>query len=152
MKFFKMGIACCLVGITLSTVGCMQNGTRQSALGPASPQTQIIYTYGDAPSYDKQLDQGTSPMKLGAIPAEELPGGFPRKFLEEDGSYGGGRVFRSVEEAEIALQEAAEKNIISKSENWGIYQVEGDWASITYELHPHDYRLRQSAPVVKRVK
>jgi hypothetical protein len=152
MKFFKVGIACCLVGLTLSTVGCMQRGAGQSNLGVASTQTQIIYTYGDAPSYDRQLDQGTAPMKLGAISAEQLPGGFPRKFLEADGSYGGGRVFRSVEEAEIALHEAEEKNIIPKGENWGIYQVEGDWAAITYEINPHDYRLRQSARVVKRVK
>jgi hypothetical protein len=149
---FKLGIAFCLVGVAINSAGCMQRNADQSVLGIANKQSNVIYTYGDAPSYDRQLDQGTAPMKLGAISAEQLPGGFPRKFLEEDGTYGGGRVFRSVEEAEIALGEAEEKNIISKGEAWGIYQVEGDWEAITYELHPHDYRLRQSSPVVKRVK
>lgn len=139
-------IVLCTVSMVLSSVGCIKQRAR------VYPQAHnVIYTYGDA-SYDRQLQEGKVPMKWGAIPAEHIGSNFPTKFLELDGSYGGGRVYRTVEAAERAVREAEDNRILSKGEAWGIYEVEGEWEANTYELHPNDFRLRVSAPIIRRVR
>lgn len=142
----RNGVVWCIVGIIMSSVGCTQRGVELQ-----QPKASgIIYTYGDA-SYERKLQQGEVPMKWGAIPAEHVAIRFPEKFLEPDGSYGGGRVYRTIEEAEAAILEAENNNILSRGEARGVYQVEGDWDTNTYELHPNDYRLRASAPIIRKV-
>lgn len=151
----KCIVSICILSIIASFIGCTQRGAsfkdRPTGVSMAERACSIIYTYGDA-SYDKQLEKAILPKKLGAIPADQIPNGFPQKFLEVDGSYGGGRVFCTVEEAEAAILDAENRNFLSKGGAWGIYQVEGDWASNTYELHPNDFRLRETALIIKRVK
>jgi hypothetical protein len=110
-----------------------------------------MYTFGDA-TYDKKLRQGISPVKLGAIPAGSVPQGFPAKFLEPDGSYGGGRVFCTIAEAEQGIIEAQRQGLLSIGVDSGIYQLVGDWDSYSYQLHPNDFRLRRSTTVLKRVR
>lgn len=146
---FKWGVHLYLASVVILS-GC---ATPPSVYAPVVPQQQcsVIYTYGDA-SYDRQLEAGISPIKLGAIPVEQVTSNFPKKFLELDGSYGGGRVFCTIEAAEAAIIDAENKNILSKGESWGIYEVEGDWQANTYELKPNDHRLRHSSPVLRRVK
>lgn len=146
---FKWLSLCLISVLVVLSLGCAKRPVER----PEIPRKQcnIIYTYGDA-SYDRQLEQGITPMKLGVIPVEKIAENFPKKFLESDGSYGGGRVYCTIEEAELAIIDAENKNILSKGETWGIYQVDGDWQSNTYELKPNDHRLRESAPVLKRVK
>ncbi len=114
-------------------------------------QCKTMYTFGDA-NYDKQLSVGIHPTKIGPIVADKVPGNFPRKFLEPDGSYGGGRVFCSIREAEQAILDARSKSLLSQEGEWGIYQLSGDWKSYVYELHPNDYRLSKPTTVIKRVK
>ena len=131
-------IACFLI----VSVGCVISENRSHC--------KALYTFGDA-TYAKKLAAGVSPIKLGPIAADKVPANFPRKFLEADGSYGGGRVFCSVAEAEQAVLEAKEQNMINANEEWGVYLVDGDWKTYAYELHPNDFRLRSSRAVIKRV-
>lgn len=117
----------------------------------AQHERKTMYTYGDI-SYDKQLEQGSSPIKIGAISADKVPQEFPAKFLEPDGSYGGGRVYSSIADAEQAISDATNQGILPQGEQWGIYELVGDWNTYAYELNPYDYRLNRSTAVLKRVK
>ncbi len=110
-----------------------------------------LYTFGDA-GYEKQLSEGRHPIKQGPIAADEIPEGFPKKFLEPDGSYAGGRVFRSVAAAQQAVIEARNQGIISQEGEWGIYQLNGNWNEDAYELKPNDYRLKRTTTVLRRAR
>lgn len=110
-----------------------------------------MYTFGDA-NYDKQLKSGVKPVKYGAIPADRVPANFPKQYLEADGSYGGGRVFTTTGDAQRAVNEAMQQGVLSPNQHWGIYEVDADWSSHAYELKPNDYRLKESANVIRRVE
>lgn len=143
---YRVVMYLCVLGAVLSGISCTPHRTALNL-----QEQGIIYTYGDA-SYERQLQEGKVPMKWGSIPAAHVSTSFPKKFLEPDGRYGGGRVYRTIEEAEAAVKDAENKNILSKGEAWGIYQVEGDWETNTYELYPNDFRLRQTAPIIKKIR
>lgn len=135
---------CTLAAILVLVIGCMPSSTKTVT------QTRTIYTFGDA-SYDSQLRQGIAPIKKGPILAKDLPPGFPGKFLEADGSYAGGHIYSSIQEAQRAILEAKEQGLISKDGDWGIYELHGNWDEYAYELRPNEYCLRKSTTVVKRV-
>lgn len=110
-----------------------------------------LYTFGDA-GYETQLSEGRHPIKQGPIPADEIPENFPKKFLEPDGNYAGGRVFRSVAAAQQAVNDARSQGIISQDGEWGIYQLNGNWNEDAYELKPNDYRLKRTTTVLRRAR
>jgi len=142
--FSNVLIACLLA----SSMGCvLPSGfpTERKA------RCEKIYVFGDS-SYDEQLSKGVSPIKLGPISASEVPASFPAQFLEPDGSYAGGHIYCSIEEAESGILEAKRKGIISAEGDWGIYQLQGHWDEYAYELHPNEFYLRKSTPVLRRVK
>ncbi len=133
--------------MSMTVTGCMS--FNQKTLD-GTTSYDAIYTFGDS-NYDKQLKEGRTPTKLGPIVEEEIPINFPAKFLEPDGSYAGGRVYRTVAEAERAIRDAKQNGLISETQDWGIYQLKGNWDELTYEYRPGDYRLRQSTLVLRRV-
>jgi hypothetical protein len=61
------------------------------------------------------------------------------------------QIYATIPEAEKGILEAKQKGIISKEEDWGVYQLEGNWDDYAYELRPNEFYLRQSTLVVKRV-
>ena len=137
------------VFILLTVVGCANYHSGSSSNYFKSARYTTMYTYGDA-AYDAKLQEGIKPVKFGQIPADKVPGEFPRKFLEADGSYGGGRVFPSIEEAEFSIAKAKGEGMLPVGDS-GIYELEGDWDSYTYEAAPNDFRLRRSTNVIRRV-
>lgn len=142
-----------LTSSVILTIGCAIS-TGPDRVGyqvPRQPVCVAMYTFGDA-TYDKKLRMGMSPVKLGPIPADSIPQGFPAKFLEADGSYGGGRVFCTIAEAQQGIIEAHRQGLLSAGKDSGIYQLVGDWDSYSYQLHPNDFRLRRSTTVLRRVR
>lgn len=139
-----------MAGILVLVIGCVP--TRDSSvqsvqnIGPG----KTLYTFGDS-NYDSQLKNGASPIKKGPIAASEIPAGFPQKFLEPDGSYAGGRVYSSIEDAQKAVLEAKDNGLISREGDWGIYELQGDWNEYTYEIRPNEHHLRKSTTAVRRV-
>lgn len=112
--------------------------------------TVSLYTFGDA-GFERQLSEGRHPIKQGPIAVDQIPEEFPKKFLESDGCYAGGRVFSSIAEAQQAVLEARRNGVISEEGEWGIYQLDGDWEIDVYEVRPKEYHLKRSTTVRKRV-
>ncbi|ASQ47073.1 DVU_2496 family lipoprotein [Legionella clemsonensis] len=119
-----------------------------SAAGWAS-QRQNVYTIG---AYDDAFKQRAAVMKLGPLPANEVPPVIPQSFLESDGSYGGGEVTRTISQACQLLKKQLNTGILPHEENWHIYLLEADWNKDTYQLHSNDYRLKHPVRVLKLVK
>ncbi len=109
-----------------------------------------VYTIGDI-SYDKSLENGNNSIKLGPIPAEQVPPIFPKSFLEADGSYGGGVVYCSAEGAIQGLNNLLQKSILPKDMEWHIYELEATWEIDVYELNKNDFRLKNPSKVKSRV-
>lgn len=110
-----------------------------------------VYTVGEV-SYDQALADGKSIMKLGPIPAGNVPPVFPKSFLESDGSYGGGIVYKSVEDAKDGLAASLKNGTLPAGLEWHIYQLDAEWENDVYELKKDDYRLKQPCPVEKRIQ
>ena len=110
-----------------------------------------VYTIGEV-SYDKSLENGNPSIKLGPIPADQVPPVFPKSFLEPDGSYAGGGVYSSPEEAAMGLTKLLEKGILPKDMEWHIYELDANWETDVYLLKKGDYRLQKPSRVKRRVK
>lgn len=122
-----------------------------SALGKEQKsRCSRVYTIGDV-NYDKALESGKPSIKLGVIPAGQVPPIFPKSFLEADGSYGGGVVYCSIEGAKQGLNNLLEKNILPKEMEWHIYELEATWETDVYKLKVNDFRLKKTSKVKKRV-
>ena len=109
-----------------------------------------VYTIGEV-SYDKSLERGNPIVKLGPIPADQVPPVFPKSFLESDGSYAGGMVYCSPEEAATGLTELLDNGILPKDMEWHIYELDANWETDVYLLKKGDYRLQKPSRVKKRV-
>lgn len=131
---------------SILTVGCMSYHRNNTAQIDETP----MYTFGDA-NYERQLQEGRPPVKHGPIAVTEVPSNFPVKFLESDGSYAGGRVYKTISEAQRAILEAKSSGMISEKGDWGIYQLNGKWDEFAYEHKPGEWHLKQSTTVAKRV-
>jgi hypothetical protein len=110
-----------------------------------------VYTVGEV-SYDQALADGKPIMKLGPIPAGNVPPIFPKSFLEPDGSYGGGIVYQSVENAKDGLAALLKNGTLPAGLEWHIYQLDAEWENDVYELKKGDYRLKKPCPVEKRIQ
>jgi hypothetical protein len=139
-RFFLFGLA--ITGFLLIISGCM---SMDGGMGG-----NTMYTFGDA-NYDHQLREGVHPVKYGPIQAGHVPENFPHKFLAEDGSYAGGHVYPTIQEARQAVMDAKRRGIISQDGDWGIYELEGDWHKDAYPAKPGEYHLRKTTKVIKRV-
>lgn len=129
--------------ITLSTF-CL------AFAGPQKGECSGVYTIGEV-SYDKSLESGNPSIKLGPIPMGQVPQVFPESFLEPDGSYAGGVVYCSPEEAVLGLNNLIEKGILPKDMDWHIYELEANWETDVYLLKKGDYRLQNPSRVKRRV-
>ncbi|SIN96701.1 DVU_2496 family lipoprotein [Halodesulfovibrio marinisediminis] len=110
-----------------------------------------VYTIGDA-SYDISLAKEKAPVKLGPLPVGSVPSIFPESFLEADGSYGGGVVYKTIPGAKKGLKELLKKGILPAELNWHIYELNAVWETDVYELKQGDYRLSKPCSVRKRVQ
>lgn len=146
-----------MVASLILFTGCMPSETptapitSNEILSESINYEHPIYVFGDS-TYEKQLLEGRHPVKLGPITSDSIPDSFPKKFLEPDGSYAGGHIYRTIEEAERAILEAKQKGLIPEEGNWGVYQINGNWDEYVYELRPNEYYLRKASPVMKKVK
>lgn len=138
----------CFVSLILflGLVGCMSRAKIYRPVAPGS----AMYTFGDA-NYERQLKEGKPPIKHGPIAISDVPDHFPVKFLDPDGSYAGGRIYKTISEAQRAVLEAKRTGMISESGEWGIYQLEGNWDEYAYEPRPGEWHLNKSTLVAKRV-
>lgn len=109
-----------------------------------------VYTIGEG-SYDKSLENGNPSIKLGPISVDQVPPFFPKSFLEPDGSYAGGVVYCSPEEAAMGLNKLLEKGILPNEMEWHIYELDANWKTDVYLLKKGDYRLQKPSKVKKRV-
>jgi hypothetical protein len=125
----------CRIFFSLITLSCFGYADTVDSEKP-------IYTFGDS-TYQTQLQMGKNPIKLGFIESDKIPSAFPKEFLEADGSYPGGRIYATIP--------VKQKGIISQEDDWGVYQLQGNWDDYAYELRPNEFYLRQSTLVVKRV-
>jgi len=112
-------------------------------------QANAVYTFG---AYDDPFSKQATVLKLGPLPTSEIPSEFPRRFLEADGSYGGGEAFQSIADACRGLQEFAAVGRLPAGNHWHIYLTDAMWGSDTYELRPRDFRLSHTATVLQIVK
>lgn len=109
-----------------------------------------VYTIGEV-SYDKSLENGNPSIKLGPISVDQVPPFFPKSFLEPDGSYAGGVVYCSPEEAAMGLNKLLGKGILPNEMEWHIYELDANWKTDVYLLKKGDYRLQKPSKVKKRV-
>jgi len=107
-----------------------------------------VYTIG---AYDEAFKNHKMVLKLGPLPASDVPPILPKSFLEKDGSYAGGEAFCSIETACEAFRYQIKTGVLPKAATWHIYMLDADWNHDTYLLHPNDYRLKHSAKVLKLV-
>ncbi len=104
----------------------------------------IVYTI-DEPEVAQAIARGQNVTKPGPLPAHVVPPSAPRRALEPDGSYAGGRVFCSVAEARTAAVELTAKGVLPKDRPWRVYEVDALWDKDVYEKRPEEYRLKRPA-------
>jgi hypothetical protein len=108
-----------------------------------------VYTIG---AYDQAFSQQEQVMKLGPLPANEVPPALPSAFLEKDGSYGGGEAFQTIEQACLVLKQQLASGVLPSTEVWHIYLLDANWNQDTYPLHPHDFRISRTVRVVSMAR
>jgi len=118
------------------------------ASDPPGRSCATVYTIGE-PEVAQAIARGQNVTKPGPLPAKAVPPSAPRPALEPDGSYAGGRVFCSVDEARTAAVELAAKGVLPKDRPWRIYEVAAVWDKDVYEKRPGEYRLKQPARMTK---
>lgn len=111
-------------------------------LFPQQAECAKVYTIGDT-SYDIALAKGKPPVKLGPIQAENVPDIFPQSFLENDGSYGGGKVYPSISAAQKELKVLLQKGTLPEGLTWHIFELDATWEDDVYEISQNDYRLNK---------
>ncbi len=120
-----------------------------ASLNGTAANCKQVYTIG---AYDEAFAKHATVAKLGPIPATDIPPTFPKSFLEQDGSYGGGEAFCSIKQACHTLKQQIASGLLPKTENWHIYLLDADWHKDIYELYPNDFRIKHSVSVLKMVK
>jgi len=115
-----------------------------STAPPPGHSCSIVYTIGE-PEVAQAIARGQNVTKPGPLPAHVVPPSAPRRVLEPDGSYAGGRVFCSVAEARTAVVELTAKGVLPKDRPWRVYEVAASWDKDVYEKRPGEYRLKHPA-------
>ena len=118
------------------------------ASDPPGRSCGTVYTLGE-PEVAQAIARGQNVTKPGPLPAHAVPPSAPRPALEPDGSYAGGRVFCSVDEARTAAVELTAKGVLPKDRPWRVYEVAAVWDKDIYEKRPGEYRLKQPARMTK---
>jgi hypothetical protein len=108
----------------------------------------VVYAIGE-PEVAQAIARGQNVTKPGPLPAHVVPPSAPRTALEPDGSYAGGRVFCSADEARAAAVELTAKGILPKDRPWRVYEVAASWDKDVYEKRPGEYRLKHPARMTK---
>jgi len=121
---------------------------RSSFYAPATIVTPV-YTIG---AYEECLKNNAEVHKFGPMHANEVPEWMPKSFLEKDGSYGGGEVFRTIKEAQLTLEKQICSKMLPEGMDFYIYLLEADWTRDVCELHPNDFRLKTTVLVLKKVE
>ncbi|OAI47104.1 hypothetical protein AYO45_01615 [Gammaproteobacteria bacterium SCGC AG-212-F23] len=112
-------------------------------------KNNAVYTIG---AYDEAFKTHNPVTKFGPVTASEIPPTLPKTFLEKDGNYGGGEAFRTIKAACDALKHQLTNGILPNTYAWHIYLLDANWKPGTYQLHPNDYRIKQTVRVLKLVK
>jgi hypothetical protein len=107
-----------------------------------------IYTLGDA-EVAPAIARGQTVTKPGPLPATVVPPSAPRAALEKDGSYAGGLVFCSVQDARSAAATLQAKGAMPPGRAWRVYEIAASWGTDVYEPRPGEYRLKRAVRMVK---
>lgn len=129
--------------------GSTGNGAATAASSAAKGKCPGIYTFGDA-AYIINPTMGEAIYRPGRIPADEVPPQVPRAYLEPDGSFAGAPVYCTAEDTRKSIAALIKENKLPEGD-WRVYQLEGDWATGTYELKSGEYRLARDAAVIDQV-
>jgi len=117
---------------------------------PPARSCAAVYTIGE-PEVAQAIARGHNVTKPGPLPARAVPPSAPKRALEPDGSYAGGRVFCTAGEARTAATELVAKGVLPKDRPWRIYEVGAAWDKDVYEKRPGEFRLKQPARMTKPV-
>lgn len=108
---------------------------------------KTVYTIG---AYEEAFAKHAIITKLGPLTSSNLPSGFPKTFLEKNGSYGGGEAFCTVKAATRMLKRQLAAGVLPPNEHWHIYILDADWNRDVYKLKANDFRLKHAVKVLTR--